>query len=59
MEELKVKIREELFQIPVEILRRTTQNITKRLDDCLRRDGIHRKEIVLKVVVFDGDVIKK
>lgn len=47
-EELKAKIQEAITEIPLEMLRRTMQNFTKRLQECLRRDGAHLQDIVFK-----------
>lgn len=47
-EELKTKIREEIANIPVEMFRRVMQNVPKRLQECLRRDGGHLLDVIFK-----------
>lgn len=47
-EELKARIREAISEIPVVMLRQTMDNVTKRLQECLRRKGTHLQDVIFK-----------
>lgn len=41
IDELKNKIKEEIANIPLEVIHRVVENIRYRLKECLKRDGHH------------------
>lgn len=47
-EELKAKIREAIAEIPIAMLRRTMNNVTKRLQECFRGNGAHLQDVIFK-----------
>ena len=48
VQELKHRIRLEVNQIPVEMLRRVMGESRSRLTECIRRNGGHLKDVIFK-----------
>lgn len=51
-EELKAESREAIAEIPVEMLRRAKYNFTKRLQECLLRNGAYLRNVILKIQIL-------
>jgi hypothetical protein len=46
--ELKESTRTAILQIPVEMLRKTTDTLRRRAEDCLQNNGAHQTDVVIK-----------
>ncbi|KAK3892425.1 hypothetical protein Pcinc_003658 [Petrolisthes cinctipes] len=48
LEELKMRIREEIAAIPLEMCRRAAENFRHRLQQCIATDGHHLPDAIFK-----------
>lgn len=48
VDELKQRIRDEIHNIPVEMLQRSMRNLQHRFQECIRTGGRHLKDVIFK-----------